>query len=87
MSAGRCPCGYTEAAVLVEAHQAGCPVFAAAYRADPDGVLSPGDEYASWLEHGRPAERTAAHEQTVADTDDRRAAMASRFATKDILED
>jgi hypothetical protein len=84
---GRCVCGYTAPAGLVEAHQVSCPNFAAAYRADPDSIFSPADEYASWLEHGKPAAKTAAHEQTVADTDTRRAAMATRFATRDFLDD
>lgn len=87
MCTGRCPCGYTAHTADVEAHQVGCPHFARLYRADPDGVLPPGDEYASWLEHGRPEEKAAAHAASVADTDARRAAMASRFATRDVLED
>lgn len=87
MCTGRCPCGYTAHTADVQAHQVGCPVFAAAYRADPDGVLGANEEYDRWLEHGRPEERAAAHAASVADTDARRAAMASRFATRDILED
>jgi hypothetical protein len=61
--------------------------FAAAYRADPDGVLPAGAEYERWLEQDKRGERAAAHAVVVADTDARRAAMTARFATRDILED
>ncbi len=64
-----------------------CPKFAAAYRSGPDSVLPPEAEYERYRQEGKPAAKAAAHEQTVADTDTRRAAMADRFATRDFLED
>lgn len=86
MGTGRCLCGYTAPVKQVEAHQVGCGQFATAYRANPDMVLSPAREYERWQAKGRREERAAAHAEAVADTDARRAAMADRFATRDILE-
>jgi hypothetical protein len=72
---------------MVEAHQVECEVFAAAYRADPASVLTVQEEHARWAASGRREERAAAHAVSVADTDARRAVMADRFKTVDLLED
>lgn len=86
MCQGRCPCGVTGSHARVQQHQLECQVFAKAYKADPAAIGSVQEEYEQWAAGGRKAERTAAHEASVADTDARRAAMAGRFATVDILE-
>jgi hypothetical protein len=80
-------CGYSGSTVLVEAHQVTCLSFAAAYRASPDSVRGVAQEHEHWLAAGRAGERAAAHDKTVADTGTRRAAMAARFATRDLLDD
>ncbi len=87
MAVGRCPCGYTALAVQVAGHQAGCAEFARAYTADPESVLAPEAEYERWKQGDRATEKAGAHAVSVADTDARRAAMASRFVTRDFLED
>ena len=87
MCTGRCPCGYTAHTADVQVHQVDCAVAARLYRACPDAVLGVEAEYERWLEQDRKSERAAAHAVSVAETDARREAMASRFATRDILED
>lgn len=84
---GRCLCGYFGPLAQVEVHQVACPVFASAYQDDPDGVPSPAAELERWLVRDKSAEKAAAHAAAVADTDARRGAMASRFATVDILDE
>lgn len=88
MSTGRCAgCGFTGQPGKVRDHIVECPDFAAAYRRDFRSIGTVEQEYENWVTAGRPAARAAAHAAVVADTDARRAAMASRFATRDILDD
>lgn len=87
MCTGRCICGYTAQPGKVRDHQMSCPEFARVYQVQGPGAMRTAEqEYEHWVAEGRPAARAAAHEAVVADTDARRAAMASRFATRDILE-
>lgn len=87
MCQGRCLCGLTGSHAVVQRHQLDCQVFAAAYQADPSSVSTVQEEHERWAREGRPAERAAAHEESVAHTDRRRAVMAERFKTVDLLED
>lgn len=88
MCQGRCAgCGYVDSDARVDAHQADCEGFALAYRKDPGSILPSKDEYKRWLAAGKPQERAEAHVASVADTDARRAAMADRFQTRDVLDD
>jgi hypothetical protein len=86
MCQGRCVCGYSGSHARVQAHQLQCAAFAAAYRADPAAVGTVQEEHERYQREGRRAERADAHEKSVAETDARRAAMARRFATVDLLE-
>ncbi len=87
MPVGRCPCGYIAPSVQVGLHQAGCAEFASAYRASPESVLPPEAEYERWKQGDQATAKAVVHAASVADTDARRAAMATRFATRDLLED
>ena len=87
---GRCAgigCGYTGQPGRVRAHAVACSRFAELYRSDPAAALDPEEEYRRWQADGRGAERAARYDEQVADTDARRAAMASRYVTKDLMED
>ena len=88
MCQGRCAgCGYVGPDVKVRNHQMNCPSFAELYQRDPASIGTVEDEYEKWVVAGRPAAKAAAHAASVAETDGRRADMAVRFATRDILED
>lgn len=85
---GRCAgCGKTGPKKAVSAHILRCPDWARKYREDPPSALLPEEEYERWLQQDRPGERAAALRERVAETDAHRAAMAARFASRDILED
>lgn len=83
---GKCVCGFTGSVCKVRAHQVDCEKYASAYQGASDG-LDPVAAYEAWQDSGRKAARDEAHQESVADTDRRREAMAARFATRDILED
>lgn len=88
MSAGRCAgCQETGEVKAVRWHVISCLDWAALYQHDPLAALSPEEEQARWLREDKDGEKLAHREATVADTDARRAAMASRFRTRDPLED
>jgi hypothetical protein len=88
MCQGRCAgCGYVGSDARVVVHQASCEGFAEAYRKDPSAILSVQEEYKKWRAEGRRQERAQAHADSVAATDGRRAAMADRFTTRDLLDD
>lgn len=88
MCQGRCAgCGYVGPDGKVRDHQMGCPDFAELYRKDPAAIGTVQQEYAKWVAEGRPAAKAAAHAQSVAETDARRAAMSERFKTRDVLDD
>lgn len=88
MCQGRCAgCGFIAGDGKVRDHQMNCPDFAALYRENPAAIGTVQQEYEKWVAAGRPAAKAAAHARSVAETDARRGAMASRFATKDILDD
>lgn len=88
MCQGRCAgCGETGSHHRVQSHQLQCARFAELYRRDPDAIGTVQEEYDRWVAEGKPAAKAAAHAAVVVDTDTRRAAMAARFATTDILED
>jgi hypothetical protein len=88
MCQGRCAgCGYVATDVRVRAHQIDCPDFAEVFRASRGTIGTPEQEYENWVVAGRPAAKAAAHAKSVAETDDRRAAMSERFKTRDILDD
>lgn len=85
---GRCSgCGETGPDKAIATHTVSCEVFAALYRLSPEQALSPEAEYMRWREQDKAAEQTARVAAKVSDTDARRAAMADRFRTRDILED
>lgn len=85
---GRCAgCETTGLLKAVTTHVVTCQAWAALYRENPARALSPEAEYARWEAEDRKSERTAAVEARIQETDDRRAAMASRFAYRDVLED
>jgi hypothetical protein len=72
----------------ISAHCASCPQWLELFAADPSRALSPTEEHRRWEDEGRDAERLARLEQTVSDTQARRAAGAARFAApRNILED
>lgn len=72
---------------MLAGHIIACPEFARLYKTDPARALLPAQEYARWAESGEAdAEKAAARQAQVGRTDDARAAMARRFATKDPLE-
>lgn len=88
MCQGRCAgCGYVDSDSKVDAHQPDCEGFALAYQKDPASILPSRAEYKRWLEAGKPEEKAQAHAASVAGTDARRAAMADRFQTRDVLDD
>lgn len=88
MCRGRCAgCGRVGPDGKVRDHIMSCPDFAELYQRDAQSIGTVQQEYEKWVAAGRPAARAAAHAASVADTDARRAAMADRFATHDILED
>ena len=84
---GRCVCGVTGPLKAVTDHVLQCRDWAKAYREDPSSALPPGEEYERWLRQDKAGERAAALREKVAETDAQRAAMAARFASRDILED
>lgn len=88
MSTGRCAgCGKVGQPGKIRDHQMSCEKFAVLFKADRASLLPVEQEYERWVAAGRPAERAQVHAQSVADTDARRAAMAERYRTVDILED
>ena len=88
MSRGRCAgCGDIGPEAEVREHVMCCPDFAAFVRENPGSVLTPALEYQRWKAADKAAEQTARIETKRADTDTRRAVMADRFRTRDILED
>ena len=85
---GRCEgCGTNGELKAVRSHIVSCERWAALFRADPDAVLPPAEAYARWHATGRLEERDARVDRQVSDTLAQRAAMHSRFATEDLLED
>lgn len=88
MSQGRCSgCGETGPEVAIVIHTVSCPDFAALYREHPDRALLPAREYQRWREQDKAGETAVRVAAKISDTDARRAAMADRFRTRDILED
>jgi hypothetical protein len=71
----------------VDRHTAQCDAWAAAYRADPDGTLDAGPEYARWSAGERREERAADLQFRVDDTVRRRTESEDRFRGDDILGD
>lgn len=88
MSRGRCSgCGESGSSQAVAAHTAACPGFAVLYREHPERALAPEAEYLRWRQQDRAGEQAARVAGKVSSTDTRRAVMAERFRTRDILEE
>jgi hypothetical protein len=88
MATGRCAGeGKTGPAREIAIHMITCPEFARLVQKNPERALPPEQEYARWRREDRDDEREGARSVKVADTDARRASMADRFRTRDILED
>ena len=86
MTQGRCDgCQANGPLRDIERHITVCAKWAAAYRADPAAVLDPGPAWARWAAEERPALKAADLARRMADTAERRAAMADRFRGEDIL--
>lgn len=87
MATGRCVgCGETGPERQVRQHCLKCPDWARVYWDNPSLALDPVSEYLRWAAEDKPGERAAELEAKVADTDARRAALADRYRTRDILE-
>jgi hypothetical protein len=57
------------------------------YRKSPEQALPPAAEYRRWREQDKAGEQSARVAAKVTSTDARRAVMADRFRTRDILGD
>jgi hypothetical protein len=88
MATGRCVGdGRTGPARDIAIHILLCPEFARVYRDTPERALTPVEEYARWRREEQDDDRDVAREAKVAGTDAKRAELADRFRTRDILED
>lgn len=85
---GRCAgCGKTGEVGQVAVHTVTCRPFAVLYAEHPERALHPGPEYVRWRAEERQAEVDARIKSKIEATDQARAVTASRFRTRNILEE
>lgn len=87
MAAGRCAgCGRAGESRAVGRHIVRCPAWAALYRDSPERALGAEDEHRRWSQEDKADDHLARIATLRAETDGRRAAMATRFEYVDPLE-
>jgi hypothetical protein len=88
MAAGRCAgCGKPGQSKAIDKHILSCPSWAELYRQFPEKALGAEQEHRRWSEEDRAADHQDRIAVLRAETDGRRASMATRFRRVDPLEE